>query len=121
MRLQILSDGTSFGTRVRDSETGEEIDNIRSVTFHAQACELPYATIEVYDPDVDADVEASEDDPITAHCLKVKATDAMKNTTLLIHAKVTNRWQVHLGVGLIKIGAWFAGFAGTKFNDPDDL
>jgi hypothetical protein len=49
-RLRIESDGkeaVAGGTKVFDADTGEQIKNVRSVTFHAEAGKVPTVTVEI--------------------------------------------------------------------------
>ena len=52
MILKIISDGTSKGTKVVNSETGELVNGICEVDWHLNCNNLAVATIKVY-----ADVE----------------------------------------------------------------
>lgn len=45
MKLKIISDGTSFGTKIIDSTTGEEVEEITSIRWEITAGEVSRATI----------------------------------------------------------------------------
>lgn len=45
MKLKIISDGTSFGTKIIDSTTGEEVEEITSIRWEITAGDASRATI----------------------------------------------------------------------------
>lgn len=59
-KIKIISDGTAFGTKVIDPETGKEvISNIRSIQIDKiEPGKFMTATIEVNDPELDILVSA---------------------------------------------------------------
>ena len=40
MKIKIVSDGTSVGTKIVDVETGKAITNVSAITWHAEANEV---------------------------------------------------------------------------------
>ena len=57
MKLKIISDGTIYGSRVLNAETGEEVERVRSVTWYHEANKMPYAIITLMDTDVQVVVD----------------------------------------------------------------
>ena len=47
MRIKIVSDGTQWGTKVTNAETGEEIERVLSVYWTHEAGQSPQALIRV--------------------------------------------------------------------------
>lgn len=62
MRLRIVSDGTSFGTKLYDADTGEELAfGVRAVTWTVSGnTRMATATLEVRNVEVDVIAEDVE-------------------------------------------------------------
>ena len=62
MRLKIISDGTSLGTKIIDAETGEVVDFVQRVDFSITVEGSARCTIEILQPaiDIECDVERLE-------------------------------------------------------------
>lgn len=48
MKLKIIGDGTPYGTRVVDAETGEPLEGVYQVAVVHRANDVPRATIGLY-------------------------------------------------------------------------
>lgn len=56
MKIKIISDGTNFGTKIINKETGEIIGRVQNITWSISAADvLAKATIEILNPEIELD------------------------------------------------------------------
>ncbi len=60
MKLKLISDGSPNGTRIINSETQEELEDIYSAHFIAKANHIPYLIMKVWMPQVNVDINTND-------------------------------------------------------------
>lgn len=60
MKLKLISDGTPNGTKIVNSETGEELEDVYSAHFIAKANHSPYLIMKVWMPQVSIDIDTND-------------------------------------------------------------
>lgn len=60
MKLKLTSDGSPNGTRIINSETGEELEDIYSAHFITKAGHIPYLIMKVWMPQVNIDINTND-------------------------------------------------------------
>ncbi len=68
MRVKVVSDGMTSGTKVIDIETGKELDDVSMVTWSLRAGEVSRCTIELFN--VPADVKADVNTEDMSRCVR---------------------------------------------------
>ena len=58
MKIKIVSNGTSYGTKVVDSDTGEHLPNVAKITWTIEAKGLARCTLELIKVPVEVEAEA---------------------------------------------------------------
>lgn len=62
MRLKIISDGTQEGTKVIDSKTGEELEDVLEVHYEVTECGVEAVVIlECVAAEIESDFDIEED------------------------------------------------------------
>jgi hypothetical protein len=59
VKLKIVSDGTPRGTKVRDADTGREIDDVREVRWRLKSGQPAEAMITFRPESIDLEVDAA--------------------------------------------------------------
>lgn len=53
MKLKLISDGSSKGTKVVNAETNEELENVNSIFYKVKSGEVPYVVMKVWMPNAE--------------------------------------------------------------------
>jgi hypothetical protein len=69
MRIKIASDGTSYGTKVCNAETGEAISGVKAITISACAgVSEVTATITIVNPELDIESDVKSQNELCKKC-----------------------------------------------------